>query len=67
MQAGDRMVILILPTSNIFLLLLLIKSYVFGTDKITQSTGAYADILPNEDISWETSEQLDLGIDVAFL
>ena len=42
------------------------QSYVFGTDKITQSTGAYADILPNEDISWETSEQLDLGIDARF-
>lgn len=43
------------------------NSYVFGTEKGTQSTGAYADILPNKDISWETSEQLDLGIDARFL
>lgn len=42
------------------------NSYVYGTDKITQTTGAYANILPNEDISWETSEQLDLGIDARF-
>lgn len=42
------------------------NSYVFGTDKITQTTGAYANILPNEDVSWETSEQLDLGIDARF-
>ena len=42
------------------------NSYVFGTDKITQSTGAYANILPNENVSWETSEQLDLGIDARF-
>ena len=61
MQAGDRMVILILPTSNNLSTIAFDQSYVFGTDKITQSTGAYADILPNEDISWETSEQLDLG------
>jgi len=31
------------------------------------STGAYPDILPNEDLSWETSEQTDLGIDLRFL
>lgn len=42
------------------------NSYVYGTDKITQSTGAYPNILPNPDISWETSEQLDLGIDARF-
>ena len=42
------------------------NSYVFGTDKVTQTTGAYANILPNKDISWETSEQLDLGIDARF-
>ena len=33
---------------------------------ISQTTGAYANILPNTDISWETSEQLDLGIDARF-
>lgn len=43
-----------------------LNSYVYGTDKISQTTGAYANILPNTDISWETSEQLDLGIDARF-
>lgn len=42
------------------------NSYVFGTDKISQSSGAYADVLPNKDISWETSEQINLGIDARF-
>ena len=31
------------------------------------STGAYPDILPNEDLTWETSEQTDLGLDFRFL
>ena len=29
--------------------------------------GAYPDILPNEDVKWETSEQLDFGFDARFL
>ena len=29
--------------------------------------GAYADIVPNEDITWETSEQLNIGFDARFL
>jgi TonB-linked SusC/RagA family outer membrane protein len=41
--------------------------YYFGTDKKTPSTGAYADILKNPDVSWETAEQIDLGIDARFL
>ena len=28
--------------------------------------GAYPNILPNEDVKWETSEQLDLGFDARF-
>jgi len=28
--------------------------------------GAYPDILPNENVKWETSEQLDLGFDARF-
>ncbi len=31
------------------------------------NTGAYANIVPNPDVTWETSEQLDLGIDARFL
>ena len=29
--------------------------------------GAYPDILPNKDVKWETSEQLDFGFDARFL
>ncbi len=41
--------------------------YTFGPDKSVISTGAYPDILANEDVTWETSEQIDLGIDARFL
>ncbi len=43
------------------------SKYSFGNTKDSQSTGGYADILPNEDITWETSEQLDFGFDARFL
>lgn len=42
-------------------------AYSFGNNKEGQSTGGYASILPNPAISWETSEQLDLGLDARFL
>lgn len=42
------------------------NAYSFGNSKDTQSTGGYADILPNEDITWETSEQLNFGFDARF-
>ena len=31
------------------------------------NVGAYANIVPNPDVTWETSEQLDLGFDSRFL
>lgn len=40
--------------------------YYFGTDKTSYVLGAYPDILPNPNVKWETSEQLDLGLDVHF-
>ena len=40
--------------------------YFFGTDKGQLTTGAYPDILPNEDVTWETSEQFDIGFDARF-
>jgi len=43
------------------------SNYFFGPDKQTISSGAYPDILPNKDVTWETSEQLDLGLDAHFL
>ena len=33
----------------------------------TPHTGAYANIVPNPDLTWETSEQLDLGFDARLL
>ena len=42
-------------------------AYSFGNTKTTQSTGGYAEILPNKDIKWETSETIDLGFDARFL
>jgi len=42
-------------------------AYSFGNNKDSQSVGGYASILPNPDITWETSEQLDLGFDARFL
>lgn len=41
--------------------------YFLGPDKSQIFQGAYPDILPNEDVTWETSEQIDLGFDARFL
>jgi TonB-linked SusC/RagA family outer membrane protein len=41
-------------------------AYSFGNDVDAQQTGGYAQRLPNEEVTWETSEQLDLGLDVRF-
>lgn len=41
--------------------------YFFGPDKGIISTGAYPDILSNEDVTWETSEQINIGFDARFL
>ena len=43
------------------------QNYFFGTSKNVLTPGAYYDILPNEKISWEKSEQFDLGLDARFL
>ena len=48
------------------------SGYKFGSDMATSvagtpKTGAYANIVPNPDLTWETSEQLDLGFDARFL
>lgn len=41
--------------------------YTFGPDKSVITSGAYPDILANEDLTWETSEQWDFGFDARFL
>lgn len=43
------------------------NAYYFGESKNTVTTGGYADILPNADITWETSEQIDIGVDARFM
>lgn len=46
--------------------------YKFGSSNLESvsgkfTTGAYAKNVPNPDLTWETSEQLDLGLDARFL
>lgn len=38
----------------------------YFSDPSKGSVGAFPDILPNPDVTWETSEQLDLGFDARF-
>ena len=41
-------------------------AYAFGSET-SLSTGAVNDVLANPDVSWETSQQMDLGVDARFL
>lgn len=46
--------------------------YKFSSDMLNTvngvyTTGAYARNMPNEDVTWETSEQLNIGLDARFL
>lgn len=43
------------------------EAYYFGKDKTSFSTGAVADILKNPDVSWETQESINLGLDARFI
>ena len=44
------------------------SGYYYGVGNHTSpTTGGYANVLQNPDVTWETSEQLDLGIDARFL
>lgn len=38
----------------------------YFSDKNTPSKGSYPSIIPNSDISWETSQQLNFGLDARF-
>ena len=40
--------------------------YYFGPEKDSWEVGAYPSILPNPDVTWETSEQIDIGFDSWF-
>lgn len=41
--------------------------YYFGNDKTSLINGAYPDIYANPDVAWETSQQLNIGVDTRFL
>ena len=41
--------------------------YDFTPTGTSTSTGAYPDIIPNPELTWETTEQTDIGIDARFL
>ncbi len=43
------------------------NGYYFDSGKKVQTVGGYADILANPDVTWETSEQLNIGFDSRFL
>jgi TonB-linked SusC/RagA family outer membrane protein len=43
------------------------NNYTFGADKNKQQLGGYPSILPNPDVTWETSDQIDVGFDAHFL
>ncbi|MFA5326397.1 MAG: TonB-dependent receptor [Prolixibacteraceae bacterium] len=43
------------------------NNYRFGSDRNNMQLGGYPSILPNPDVSWETSEQLNVGVDAYFL
>jgi len=42
-------------------------NYIFGNTEGVLTPGAYPDRLSNLDLKWETSEQIDLGLDARFL
>lgn len=42
-------------------------NYFFGDNKGNVLTGGYPNILPNPDVTWETSDQLNIGFDARFL
>ncbi len=40
--------------------------YYFGTDKSSATMGSYPDLIPNKNLKWETSRQIDIGLDSRF-
>ncbi len=43
------------------------QGYYFGSNKLTSSTTYIPENTPNPDLGWETSEQLDIGLDASFM
>src|SRR5690606_25889091 len=42
------------------------NNYRFGSDRNKMQLGGFPSILPNPDVTWETSEQLNIGFDAYF-
>ena len=42
-------------------------SYFYGPDKTIEYLGGYPARVPNPDVTWETSEQTDIGLDAHFM
>jgi len=43
------------------------SNYAFGNNKDNPQPGGYPSNMPNPTVSWETSDQIDLGLDARFL
>lgn len=43
------------------------QNYRFGSDRNKMQLGGFPSVIANPDISWETSEQLNIGLDAHFL
>jgi len=63
-QNGNQSIPNFIYTSNISYLP---QGYYFGPDKLVSSPTAIPANVPNPDVTWETSEQLNIGIDSRFL
>jgi TonB-linked SusC/RagA family outer membrane protein len=62
-QNGNQSIPNFIYTSNISYLP---QGYYFGPDKLVSSPTAIPANVPNPDVTWETSEQLNIGIDSRF-
>jgi TonB-linked SusC/RagA family outer membrane protein len=63
-QNGNQSIDNFIYSSNIAYL---DQGYYFGPDKLVSSPTAVPANVPNPDVTWETSEQLNIGIDARFL
>jgi TonB-dependent starch-binding outer membrane protein SusC len=63
-QNGNKEIRSFVYTSNIAYLP---QGYYFGPDKLVSSATAVPDNVPNPKVTWETSEQLNIGLDSRFL
>ncbi len=63
-QNGNQSIPNFIYTSNISYLE---RGYYFGPNKLVSSNTAIPSNIPNPDVTWETSEQLNFGLDLLFV